>query len=59
VERVLVQNPGNPESIIFKQEDNEIFKGVANLNPYINLLVTSSSKGESSMSDNNEQVRSL
>ena len=55
----LVQNPGNPESIIFKQEDNEIFKGVANLNPYSNLLVTSSSKGESSMSDNNEQVRSL
>ena len=56
----LVENPGNPESIIFKDEDNVIFKGVAEANtPDINLLVTSSSKGESSMSDNNEQVRSL
>jgi len=55
----LVENPGNPESIIFKQEDNVIFQGVANSAPKINLLVTSSSKGESSMSDNNEQVRSL
>ena len=56
----LVENPGNPESIIFKHEDNMIFKGVAESNtPDINLLVTSSSKGESSMSDNNEQVRSL
>ena len=53
----LVENPGNPESIIFKKEDNELFKGVAESTP--NLLVTSSSKGESSMSDNNEQVRVL
>jgi hypothetical protein len=55
----LVENPGNPESIIFKEEDNLIFKGVASSTPETNLLVTSSSKGESSMSDNNEQVRSL
>ena len=56
----LVENPGNPESIIFKQEDNMIFKGVAkSVSPKINLLVTSSNKGESSMSDNNEQVQSL
>ena len=54
----LVENPGNPESIIFKQEDNEIFKGVATSQPNFNALVTSS-KGESSMSDNNEQVQSL
>ena len=55
----LVHNPGNPESIIFKEEDNVIFKGVADTSPDISLLVTSSSKGDSSMSDNNEQVRSL
>tara|TARA_B100000959_G_scaffold264366_1_gene304759 strand:+ start:151 stop:1728 length:1578 start_codon:yes stop_codon:yes gene_type:complete len=56
----LVENPGNPESIIFKEEDSLTFKGVANnLTPSVNLLVTSSSKGESSMSDNNEQVRTL
>ena len=56
----LVENPGNPESIIFKEEDNFIFKGAANYTPEISLLVTSSnSKGDSSMSDNNEQVRSL
>lgn len=55
----LVENPGNPESIIFKKEDNEIFKGVARSNQNINLLVTSSSKGESSMSEHNEQVRTL
>ena len=55
----LVQNPGNPESIIFREEDNVIFKGVADASPEISLLVTSSSKGDSSMSDNNEQVRSL
>jgi len=56
----LVQNPGNPESIIFKEEDNIIFNGVAeNSYPQIDLLVTSSSKGDSSMSDNNEQVRNL
>ena len=55
----LVENPGNPESIIFKEEDNVIFKGVANSTPRTNLLVTSSSKGESSMSEHNEQVRSL
>jgi len=54
----LVQNPGNPESIIFKQEDNEIFRGVATSYPTVNALVTSS-KGESSMSDNNEQVQAL
>ena len=55
----LVENPGNPESIIFKKEDNEIFKGVARSNQNINLLVTSSSKGESSMSEHNEQVHTL
>ena len=55
----LVENPGNPESIIFTEEDNIIFDGVANSSPKLNLLVTSSSKGESSMSDNNEQVRAL
>ena len=55
----LVENPGNPESIIFKQEDSVIFKGLAETNPSVNLLVTSSRKGESSMSDNNEQVRTL
>jgi len=56
----LVENPGNPESIIFKKEDNQLFKGVAESTPNLNLLVTSSSsKGESSMSDNNEQVRVL
>ena len=55
----LVENPGNPESIIFKEEDSVIFKGLAQTSPYVNLLVTSSSKGESSMSDNNEQVRTL
>jgi hypothetical protein len=55
----LVENPGNPESIIFKEEDNVIFKGVASSTPKTNLLVTSSSKGESSMSDNNEQVQAL
>ena len=54
----LVENPGNPESIIFREEDNVIFKGVAKSNPEINVLVTSS-KGESSMSDNNEQIQSL
>ena len=54
----LVENPGNPESIIFKREDNEIFKGVATSQPNFNALVTSS-KGESSMSDNNEQVQAL
>jgi len=55
----LVENPGNPESIIFKEEDNMIFRGVANKSPdYCHVLVTSS-KGESSMSDNNEQVRAL
>ena len=56
----LVTNPGNPESIIFKQEDNVIFKGVADYNPEISLLtIGSNSKGDSSMSDNNEQVRNL
>ena len=55
----LVENPGNPESIIFKEEDNTIFKGVAMSTSDVNLLVTSSSKGESSMSDNNEQIQSL
>jgi hypothetical protein len=55
----LVENPGNPESIIFRDEDVEIFEGVAEIQSDINLLVTSSSKGDSSMSDNNEQVRSL
>jgi len=54
----LVENPGNPESIIFKQEDNVIFRGVATSQPNFNALVTSS-KGESSMSDNNEQVQTL
>ena len=54
----LVENPGNPESIIFKEEDSVIFRGVAQSTPEISLLVTSS-KGESSMSDNNEQVQSL
>ena len=55
----LVENPGNPESIIFKEEDNMIFKGVAMSTSDVNLLVTSSSKGESSMSDNNEHIQSL
>ena len=55
----LVKNPGNPESIIFKEQDSVIFTGLADARPKINLLVTSSNKGESSMSDNNEQVRSL
>ena len=55
----LVENPGNPESIIFKQEDSLIFKGLAKSNSEINVLVTSSSKGESSMSDNNEHIQSL
>jgi hypothetical protein len=55
----LVDNPGNPESIIFRDEDVEIFEGVAEIHSDINLLVTSSSKGDSSMSDNNEQVRAL
>ena len=54
----LVENPGNPESIIFKEEDSFIFQGAASSLPEISLLVTSS-KGDSSMSDNNEQVRSL
>ena len=55
----LVENPGNPESIIFKEEDSVIFEGVAQASPSINLLVTSNCKGESSMSDNNEQVQTL
>jgi hypothetical protein len=53
-----VENPGNPESIIFRDEESVIFTGIAESIPEISLLVTSS-KGESSMSDNNEQVRSL
>ena len=54
----LVENPGNPESIIFKEEDSFMFQEAASSSPEISLLVTSS-KGDSSMSDNNEQVRSL
>jgi hypothetical protein len=54
----LVENPGNPESIIFKEEDSFIFQGAASSFPEISLLVTSS-KGDSSMSEHNEQVRSL
>jgi hypothetical protein len=55
----LVDNPGNPESIIFRDEDIRVFEGVAEIQSDMNLLVTSSSKGDSSMSDNNEQVRGL
>ena len=55
----LVENPGNPESIIFKNEDSVIFEGVAMASSDINLLVTSNFKGESSMSENNEQVQTL
>ena len=59
----LVRVPGNPESIIFEQQDSDIFKGMglAELNIQPNkLIVSSKTIGESSMSDTNEQVvRSL
>ena len=54
----LVKVPGNPESIIFDNEDNEIFKGMAaaGIQPITNL---NKETGDVSMAETNEQIRTL
>jgi chromosome segregation ATPase len=54
----LVKVPGNPESIIFDNEDNEIFKGMAaaSIQPITNL---NKETGDVSMAETNEQIRTL
>ena len=54
----LVKVPGNPESIIFDNEDNAIFKGMAaaSIQPITNLHKET---GDVSMAETNEQIRTL
>jgi hypothetical protein len=54
----LVKVPGNPESIIFDNEDNAVFRGMAaaSIQPITNLPKET---GDVSMAETNEQIRTL